>query len=230
MTKIGIISDIHSNFEALKVVIKYIKKHHIKTILCAGDMIGYYMHPSEVIKIIKDNKILCIKGNHEIGLLYKNLFNDFNIYARQGLAYSNRVLTWKDKEFLRRLPITYEHNFSGKKIIMVHGSPLNPLGEYVYAEDINWTFLKVHFKHPPDVLILGNTHLPFVKSVGDTVVINPGSVGQPRDGNPKTSFAIYDTNKHSAEIVRLEYNVEKVAKETRNELSAVLADRLYRGI
>lgn len=230
MVKIGIISDVHSNFEALRSSLNYLKKARVLKILCAGDIIGYYTRPKEVVQLIKERKVICIKGNHEIGLLFKKLSKGFNMYALQGLAYSDRNLSSKDKHFLKKLPITYRNTFGGKKVIMIHGSPANPLEEYVYQEDIDSAYLHVFFKTLPDVLILGNTHIPFIKDVESTLVINPGSIGQPRDGDPRSSFAIYDSIKNTARIVRLDYNIGKTAEEARNLLSTKLADRLYKGL
>jgi len=152
------------------------------------------------------------------------------IFFREEYAASAEISSMsKDKSFLKRLPITYKHSFEGRSVVMVHGSPANPLDEYLYTKDIDTTFLQAHFKTPPDVLILGNTHIPFIKDVANTLVINPGSVGQPRDGDSRTSFAIYDTKDNTAKIVRLEYEIGIVAEETRKYLSTKLANRLYHG-
>lgn len=226
--QIGIISDIHSNLAALKIVIDYFKLHNITLIICAGDMIGYYTRPNEVLDYIRSLNVKSILGNHEIAVITGNT-KDFNIIAKQSISYTKRNISKKNLEFLKSLPLRLTLEIDNKKITIVHGSPVNPLEEYIYEEDINDDFIKTYFITPPDILIMGNTHIPFIKRVNQTLVINPGSVGQPRDRDPRTCFVIYDSTINKAKIIRLDYNINEVAKETSEYLSTKLVDRLFHG-
>ncbi len=222
-------SDIHANYYALKVIANYISKIKFNKILCAGDIVGYYTRPNETIEWIKANNVISVLGNHDKAIFDDSISTNFNIYAKQAIAWTKRNIKHKNKEFLKKLQKTYTGKISGKLVYMTHGSPSNPFHDYVYYEDVDNFFLNELFDKIPDIIIMGQTHKPFIKKIHNTIIVNSGSVGQPRDKNYKTSFAIYDERNNDVDIIRLDYEIDTLIKETRSELSEKLAKRLIMG-
>ena len=229
MTKIAVISDIHSNLDAFKVVLKEIRQLGINDIYCCGDIVGYGAEPNECVELVRKNEIISVKGNHDIScvnLQDKELFNQF---GRVAIEWSSKKLTEENKQFLFNLP----KHLKLKKIYLVHGSPINPIWEYVLP-DASKSYLKRLIKETKqdiDVLIMGHTHIPFIKEIKDKLIINPGAVGQPRDNNPKASFCILDAKTKKTEIKRVEYNIKKTAEKIKKAgLPEFLAERLFKGI
>lgn len=226
--KVAVISDIHANLPALEAVLEEIESRNIDKILCAGDVVGYYPYPNEVIELLEQRQIECVKGNHDEKVLGETDAR-FNRYAERAADWTTRNLTDDSMNFLESLLTRMEKEISGKEIVMVHGSPRNETEEYIQERMVDDKFIYEFFDNPPDVLILGNTHVPFVKRSSDTLVLNPGSVGQPRDGNAKASYAVLDLETQEAQIERVRYPIDEVASKTEEELPAKLAERLRKG-
>ncbi len=220
--KIAFISDIHGNLIALEEVLDSIGKTKV---VCLGDLVGYNPFPNEVVEIVKEKKIASIMGNHD----YATLTGDvswFNPIAARAILWTRKVLKEENFEFLSKLKISLIEN----DIYCVHGSPLNPLEEYVfpdYPTNLLNKFLKVA---KTKTVALGHTHVPFVRYLEEGIIFNAGSVGQPRDGDPRACYVIFDTKKENVEIVRVEYDIDAVAKEIiKAGLPKELALRLYKG-
>ena len=145
-------------------------------------------------------------------MLDKDASKNFNIYAKQACAWTRRKLTKKNFDFLTNLKSEFEGSVLGKKVYIIHGSPVNAYEDYLYEGDIDETFLNRYFSKPYDLIISGQTHIPFIKKIKNTILINPGSVGQPRDGDTRTCFAIYNEKKHEAKIIHLEYDFSEIIK------------------
>lgn len=226
--KIGVLSDIHSNAVALKAVLSRLEDANIDGYICAGDVVGYYPLPNETISLLKEVDPLTVRGNHDEGATTETPLS-FNYYAKRALDWNRRQLTEENLKFLRRLPPTIRTEIGGCEIFIAHGSPKNPISEYIHEEDLSQEFLDYSFERPPDVVILGQTHKPYVKTIGDTLVLNPGSVGQPRDRDPRASYAILETEEPEVEIKKAWYNIDEIANETKEYLPRKLAERLYEG-
>lgn len=226
--KIAVVSDLHSNVVALDAVLRDLESENIENILCAGDLVGYYPFPDETVSRVRDVNALCVLGNHDFGLVTETP-RDFNRLAKRALDWNRRNLSEENLVYLEELPETRRMTLDGLDIFLAHGSPARPIDEYIWEEDIDEDFLDVFFESPPDVVILGHTHRPYVKVVGNTLCMNPGSVGQPRDGDPRASFGVIDTKSFEAELRRVEYEIDWVAKETEEYLPRRLAERLYEG-
>jgi predicted phosphodiesterase len=243
--KIGVISDIHGNAEALQVVLNELKD--VDRIVCLGDIVGYGADPEYCIEKIRELDIPCIKGNHEGALTGELDLNYFNDYARRAIEWTRKKVKEQDLIYLSRL---------GKKITIyqdvlgVHGSPRQPLWEYILdkqtAEEIFNAFdFQIYF--------IGHSHIAGYFSFyrknevvqytsafdGASILIRPdhsyiincGSVGQPRDGNPQASFAIFDTDHFIVDIKRVDYPIYKAQdKISRANLPKFLAERLALGI
>jgi putative phosphoesterase len=238
--KIAIISDIHANIEALNEVKKDIEKENVDEVICLGDIVGYGPDPDRAIEVIKDFANYIIRGNHDEGLVDESITFDFNIYAIEALKWQRNVLKDKDFNFLKNLP--YFLKF--EKFEIVHGA-LSDFFKYITNID-EATFEKKYMKR--NILFIGHTHkagifdlsekrfypMPFggeFKLSNDSCyIINPGSVGQPRDFNPCSSYLIYFQNENKILFKRVCYSFEKTREKIiKNNLPIFLGDRLLIG-
>jgi predicted phosphodiesterase len=243
--KIGIISDIHSNSEAINSVLKNIEK--VAEFICLGDIVGYGADPNYCIERVKDLNCKCIGGNHDFAVVGKLNINCFNYTARAAILWTSLQLKKENLNFLLNLEkkIELEDN-----VFAVHGSPQSPLLEYILDKDTaNLIFSKFDFK----IYFIGHSHLAGCFSFNENnnqidyinfsnggrieisknkrYIINCGSVGQPRDGNPRASYGIYDTNLKKVVIKRVDYPIYLTQKKIINAgLPRSLADRLKYGI
>lgn len=219
MQKIIITADIHSNLEAFQ------KLPPGKTI-SAGDLIGYGANPNEVIEAITGADWTCTLGNHDWAGLTKET-GTMNTFATEAALWTFDQLTPASRKYLTSLPKTLALEIEGKKLLIAHGSPRDPLNEYLYTEDKIKTLLK---NSAYDILITGHTHLPLIVEHKGKLAINPGSVGQPRDNNPALSYAELTLPDMTVKIVRKPYDLEKAAEKILNAgLPPVLAQRLKEG-
>jgi len=242
--KIGIISDIHSNSEAINCVLKNIEK--VDEFICLGDIIGYGADPNYCIKKIKDLNCRCIGGNHDFGVIGKVNINYFNYAARAAILWTSHQLKNENINFLLSLNKKIELE---DDVFAVHGSPRDPILEYILDKNTaSLIFSKFNFK----IYFVGHSHLAGCFSFNENnnqidymnfsnggyieiyknkrYIINCGSVGQPRDGNPQASYGIYDTNLKKVIINRVSYPIYQTKKKIINAgLPRVLAERLSIG-
>lgn len=221
-----VLSDIHANLPALQAVIDDAGQHD--TVFFCGDLVGYYPWPDHAIETAREEHFLGVRGNHDEALVAESTFG-FNSVAAEALRWTEENLSEESRAYLKELPYTRREEVQGADVLVVHGSPAAPVSEYVYPEQVTEQFLERQNVNA-DVLLLGHTHVPFVKRVGETLVVNPGSVGQPRDGDPRASYAVVNVEEQEADIRRVEYPVDAVREHVRAEgLPSPLADRLSRG-
>jgi putative phosphoesterase len=219
--EIAIIADIHSNLPAFEEVLKKIEG--LPT-FCCGDLVGYNPYPNEVIELVRKNGITSILGNHDYAVLTGDT-SWFNPIAAWAISWTIDELKEENRGVLEKLPTVYVGEF-----YMVHGSPKNPLEEYIYKDHPDYVFLDFFNYTDKDVVVLGHTHVPFVKKIGEKLIFNPGAVGQPRDGDPRASYAIFDTESREVRIERVSYDIEKVDKDIMEKgLPEQLATRLFHG-
>jgi putative phosphoesterase len=224
--KIAIIADIHSNLEAFQAVLKDIKKKRIRKILCLGDIVGYGANPNECVSLVKKLKIPCVQGNHDYTALNLRGIKSFNPIAQKAIRWTHGKLTRQSIAFLKKLPKAMPK----EGIFMVHGSPRDPLNEYVYEDMPMWDAKEFFARTKEDIIALGHTHASFVRRFGTKLIFNPGGVGQPRDGNPKASYCIFDTKTANVSIVKVDYPIKKAAdKILKAKLPHFLAERLSLG-
>jgi len=184
---LGLISDIHSNLYGLLSVIE--KLQECDTILCAGDVTGYYTFVNEVFDVLEENGIVFVRGNHDEYLL-RGSFDGFSPLLASSLEYTKSEITEDNLEKIRRAPTIYRSIFDGIKLEMSHEYGDEPFDT--------------------DVLVYGHTHAPSVQYDGERIIINPGSCGQPRDGDTRASFVIFHTENREAKINRSVYDIDKV--------------------
>lgn len=215
-----IISDIHANADALLTVLEDARKcGNIEKILCLGDITGYAAEPGACIAIARESDWVCIKGNHDMAVSGEMDARQFNDDAAGAAAWQRRHISLSDRQWLKHLPRTLEVG----DFTLAHGSPRDPVWEYV-TEPRQAAGSFAHFR--TRFCLVGHTHCPvyFVArgrgaegrlfkpgqplKLEGRMLINPGSVGQPRDGDPRASYAIYDSEAKSVRIHRISYDIE----------------------
>ena len=221
---IGLIADVHSNVIALEAVLSEMDALDVDKILHAGDIVGYNPYPNETIGSFKKRKVISIRGNHERALVTGDV-SGFNAYAAAALEWTGKIITCENLGFISKLKDIEAITVEDTRIVMVHGSPKD-LDEYVYPYDVEPGFLTMV---DADILVLGHSHIQFKREFPGGIIINPGSVGQPRDLNPDSAFAILDTDTMQIQLKRKKYDIEKVIEDMQKahlpeELSLRLRD------
>ena len=229
----AIISDIHSNLAALRRVLEDIQSRGIEEIFCLGDIIGYGPDPKACLDMIIENNIVSIMGNHDHAVFYEP--TNFNTGAERSSYWSRQELEDESDRskrnqrwaFLGRLSVRLEMG----KILMVHASPRRPVTEYIFPDDIynNQSKIAALFERVEHLCFVGHTHVPgvfledpdfygleeldnvYTISDQERAIINVGSVGQPRDQDPRACYAIVSEEK--VDFVRLEYDVEETVEK-----------------
>ena len=216
----AILADIHSNLAALTAVLKDIEdKGGVDEVWCLGDIVGYGAEPRECIKLLREYNPVCVAGNHDLGAVGKLELSFFNPAAAEACSWTAEKLNPVDLRYLEDLPKTVRKG----DFLLVHGSPSSPLLEYVISNSIaerNFAFFETRY------CLVGHTHAPLAfkqeenkigsislsSGIGlvlkkDRMIINPGAVGQPRDGDPRASYAIYDSEGSIFRVYRIPYDI-----------------------
>ena len=199
--KIAFISDIHSNYFYFKKVMLQIEKSNVDEIYCLGDMIGYYDKPDKVTELIINKNIKCIKGNHEKYLLGEIGYNkkNENIYR---IENQRRTLSKENLNFLQSLPDSIEKKIDNKKFYLTHSLPNNTTSYIRSIHDLDSINSKNY-----DYYCFGHTHIPLISFHYGLCVLNPGSIGQPRDYTQKPSFIIVNTENQSCELYKVDIGI-----------------------
>ena len=200
--RIAALADIHSNLPALEAVFEAMPP--VDTVLCVGDIVGYYPWPAEALEQIRDRNIPCVQGNHDRAVAQESSFR-FNSMAKAGVDLALNQLSDEQRDWLAGLP-QYRHVHDGR-IAMVHGHPADP-DRYTYPDAFHSDLLGEE-----ELLLLGHTHIQHAAVVEGGIIVNPGSVGQPRDGDPRASFSVIDLESHTVDERRVDYNIERVIRE-----------------
>lgn len=226
--KIGLIADMHSNLSAFKAVLDDMPR--VDQIVCAGDLVGYAAEPNEVVNLAKSKHLLVVMGNHDYAALTRDV-KGFNPIAARAALWTADNLTGENLKFLSGLPTHLELKFGKHKLYLVHGSPRDPLNEYIFPEMSNHDFAGIVKNVDADVVVLGHTHVPMNRMILGKLVVNPGGVGQPRDRDPRASYAVLTLGKElKIEHRRVEYDIEGTAKKIKVAgLPEELAARLFFG-
>jgi len=212
--KVAVISDIHANIFALDAVYKDLEKEKVTHILVAGDLVGYYYWPKEVIERLRnDDRVTCIKGNHEKNFMETLISKESADFLRKkygsGYDVCQKELSCDDIDWLLALPQTKKLIINNCDFYLSHGS-LNSIDEYLYP-DASLNFILENYSSCK-FTIFGHTHYPFIHTNKDKVLINPGSVGQPRDRGGLSSYVIIDTDNFSIKFKRLAFDFLKITE------------------
>lgn len=267
----AIISDIHGNLEALQTVLEDIERRKITEIICLGDVVGYGPNPKECLDLVRKKCRLCLMGNHDHAVLFEP--SNFNAAAERAAYWTREILECESDgaarndrwSFLGRLPFRLKE----RNILYVHASPRRPINEYIFPEDVFTNPQKViaNFERlDAQLCFVGHTHQPgvflddpyfdpphelpdspYFEVEDERAIINVGSVGQPRDKDPRASYVVVYTREtkpakgkaasdsnglvDQIEFVRLEYDIDATVKKILAEpsLDDMLGHRLYEG-
>jgi len=232
--KIAVLADIHGNLAALQAVLAEVDRLSINKLLIAGDFVGYYYQPQKVLAALAKYDVVAVKGNHETFLpAYSKLSSQEKkvFCSKYGSAIEKALqeLNTQSISWLLNLPAKLEIKLSGKKVVLCHGSPFDP-DEYIYPDAGEEKFAQLA-NLGADLIVMGHTHYPMVKKIGQTIILNPGSVGQPRQGQPGANWAILDDQTLEIELCQTNYDLGSVEKEVAqyDPEVAYLASILRRG-
>lgn len=204
--RILLLADIHANRAALEAI-----NEPFDACLVLGDLVDYGLEPSPCIQWVKEHATYSIRGNHDHGVA-----QNVKVQGRTGFKYLTAItrpltqerISQADRRFLGSLPVARRVTLDSTRFLLVHATPRDPLDEYAIADADFWSRRLADVD--ANVICVGHTHHPYVLEVGDKLVINPGSVGQPRDGDPRASYAIIEN--HRVELKRVEYPVEDTVR------------------
>lgn len=196
---IGIISDIHGNYSALETVLDFLDKKGISEIYCLGDVVGYYSQVNECCEELRKRHVKCVMGNHDWYMIAES-FCPRSRSVNDCLQYQKKVITKDNLDWLSHFPV-YIKNDVGN---MVHGGWTNPIDEYLEPSE-------KYFKRMPfNRYFSGHSHIQQLVQYSSSVYCNPGSVGQPRDGDCRASFALFDDG--NIKLCRVNYDIEKTCR------------------
>ena len=239
--KYAVISDIHANLEALNAVLKRIEGLEVDGTICLGDVVGYNANPEECVNLIRERDIPTMCGNHDAVACGLEEPWGFNPVALSAALWTRENLSEDNLEWLRNLPDVQRFG----ELLAVHGAPTSR-NTYLFTWEDVLPYIPYVEEKECSVCVFGHTHSPGIFSsdgvygvdsdgkfdLGNdkTFFINPGSVGQPRDGDPRAAFGIYDSDARIYQHVRIPYPVKKAADRVLNEgLPHFLAERLFLG-
>ncbi|MFC7133091.1 MULTISPECIES: metallophosphoesterase family protein [Salinibaculum] len=217
--KVGLVSDIHGNRVALDAVVEDMPP--IDALLCAGDVVGYNPWPAECVEWVREEGVPTVMGNHDRAVAGGDTFS-FNSQAGAGVRYARDHLDDEAIEWLAGLPD--ERRELDGRVKIVHGHPENP-DRYTFPREFAPNLLG-----DEDVLVLGHTHVQHHAKFEEGVVVNPGSVGQPRDSDPRAAYAVLDLADLTVEEHRVEYDVDRVVSAVEDtDLPTEIGTRLLEG-
>ncbi|MFZ2196125.1 MAG: metallophosphoesterase family protein [Thermodesulfovibrionales bacterium] len=223
-SRYAVISDVHSNAEALRSVLSDINRRQVRDIFFLGDAVGYGPEPNESVASLKSECKIIIAGNHDWGVLGLTETGSFNEYAKIALDWTRGVLTADNCETLRTFPLKSE--ITGMDMTLVHATPCEP-EKWHYLLTLSNAEINFKYMHT-DICFIGHSHRPFIiemsssgefktdkqkmhKTEGSRYIINAGSIGQPRDGDPRACYALVDEDR--IELVRVVYDILSTQKK-----------------
>jgi predicted phosphodiesterase len=221
MDRVAIFSDIHANLPALEAVMADMDERGLPDRYCLGDLVGYATFPNEVIQAVRERDIPCIMGNYDLGVgnssddcgcAYKDAHSE--ALGKLSIAWSNTRTTEENKAYLRGLPAQIPLQLGDLRLMLVHGSPRR-VNEYLYEDRPDASLERLLDMVESDVLLCGHTHIPYHRILPTgRHVINEGSVGKPKDGDPRACYVIMEANGKdlSVEFVRVPYDIELAAQ------------------
>lgn len=238
----GIFSDVHSNLEALEAVLEAYKNEAIDKYLCIGDIVGYAANPNECVEKARAITMITVDGNHDWASINLLSMDYFNPVAAEAISWTKNNLDSQSRYYLENLKLIYKN----EDLTLVHGTLDGP-EEFNYMTD-DYVAYKTFKLLENNICFVGHTHSAeiFIQDKNNRIyyqdekttdinkdnkyIINVGSVGQPRDGNPDAAYCIYDTDKGKVQIKRVTYDVQTTRKKIYDAgLPRFLGDRLTMG-
>jgi diadenosine tetraphosphatase ApaH/serine/threonine PP2A family protein phosphatase len=241
----AIVADIHANLAAfLAVLVDIEQRGEAEEVWCLGDIVGYGPEPHQCLEVLRQTNHICVAGNHDLAAIGEIDTYEFNPDAVAAIQWTAKQLTPRDVDYIKNLPLVIERG----DFTLVHGSPREPVWEYVLSISTaqeNFAYFKSKF------CLISHSHVPLVFKYDkagscsfsqfstntalilgeERLIINPGAVGQPRDGDPRASYAIYDSETSQIMLYRISYDVGTTqAKMVEQRLPMRLVARLSRGM
>ncbi len=214
--RILIASDIHANIEPLQAVIREADYDYS---VFLGDIVDYGTRPSETLDLVRSNFDRIVQGNHDnaaafgVDCMCGQENHELSVYTRENITM--KELSKSDIEYLRTLGTSDEFEIEGTKISVAHGSPRDTLHEYVYPWNISRDMFKSSLGTDidSDLFLLGHTHYQFFSQIRGSLIINPGSLGQPRDNDQRPSYCVYEPDRGTVEMRRVDYDRSSLRRE-----------------
>ena len=240
MNRIAVITDIHGNLPALEASLQAIDALGVDEIYCGGDLVGYGPHPDEVCSSIQQRGIPTIYGNYDYAIA-RDLDDCGCAYVtqhdrelgQQSVAWTLAHTDERSKDFMRGLPFDLRLRVGDQEVHLVHGSP-RKVNEYLFEDKPARLYERLAKAEEGHVLVFGHTHKPWINTYGGVMFVNCGSVGKPKDGDPRAAFAILEADEHEpirASIKRVPYDAEAVAREVAAAgLPGEYAEKLVAGV
>ena len=221
MERVAVITDIHGNLPALEAALARIEEIGVDSVYCGGDLVGYGPWPNAVCRLIEEREIPTIYGNYDYaigreeddcGCAYVTPHD--RELGQQSVLWTLERTDRQSKDFMRGLPFDLRFELDGKRVRLVHGSP-RKVNEYLFADKPAKTFERIAAGADCDILVFGHTHKPWIAEYGGVQFVNCGSVGKPKDGDPRGAFALLTATALGveAEIERFAYDAELASRE-----------------
>jgi diadenosine tetraphosphatase ApaH/serine/threonine PP2A family protein phosphatase len=241
--RVAVVSDIHGNLHALRAVLDAVAAEEVDALWCLGDLVGYGPRPNECCAEVERAAQLCLVGNHDLGVLGRIPLAEFSDDAAAAARWSQSVLGAEARTFLERL----DSLAAADDVELFHASPRDPVWEYVLSDEVALAAFRLT---SAPVVLVGHSHVALAFLLEDGAVdgavvpggaeidladgrfiLNPGSVGQPRDGDPRAAYLVLDLDARRALHRRVAYPIERTQEEIRERgLPEALADRLAHGL
>jgi len=238
----GICSDIHSNATAFKAVLESMHDNGVERKVCLGDIVGYGVDTDECVDLVRENMDFCLIGNHDSVAVKNESSDGFNPYAKQAIEWTQKHLSKESISYIRSLPYIHEEN----DICFVHASPLSP-ADWVYVTDLE-DALNAFDHFSERYCFVGHTHSPviiasrplaipkildeyeYVIANTERLLVNVGSVGQPRDRDPRACWCLLDTETKCVRLIRVNYDIRETQNRMKKQgMPSFLIDRLSVG-
>jgi putative phosphoesterase len=221
--RIAVLTDVHGNLPALEATLARVEKLGVERVCCGGDLVGYGPHPNEVCALIEDRAIPTIYGNYDYAIA-RDLDDCGCAYVtqhdrelgQQSIAWTLEHTGRRAKDFMRGLPFDLRLEVGDYAVHLVHGSP-RKVNEYLFEDKPASLYERLAAAEQSDVLVFGHTHKPWVAEFGGVLFINCGSVGKPKDGDPRAAFAVLEDagDRIDVTIERVDYDAREVAEQVR---------------
>ncbi len=217
--RIAVFSDVHANWQAMQAVWEDLEGQRPDAVYCLGDLVGYGANPNEVVEFVREHRVPTVMGNYdegvgfdlqECGCVYRDPADDAR--GKVSLQWTRKVTTDANKLYLQGLPFQLRLEDRSPRLLLVHASP-RKINEYLYADRPQASFERLAKMAGTDVLLFGHTHLPYTKTVERTLFVNTGSVGKPKDGDPRAGYVLLELGRRrKATMRRVAYDVEAAAR------------------
>lgn len=235
--RLAVLSDLHGNLSALRAVMEQLERIKPQAVVVLGDLVGYLCRPNQVVQAVRAAGWPCLKGNYDLAVLTGGE-TGIEQYLKPGIGPEPRaVFAWSEqrtnqasRDYLGSLPGTIRMNINGVRVLACHGSPAH-VRQYVYPDHPQDELDQLVEQSGAQVVLMGHTHRPMVRPAAGGLAVNPGSVGKPKDGDPRASLAVLHIGREvTAEVVRVDYDLEAEARLLKdNGMPPVTVERLQSG-